>query len=657
MVPPPRPRSPRAALRAAALLLAAVTCAAAAPATASAPTTAPAAAPAAAPAVAVARLAGDDRVGTALAVARDRFPGGRGAAVLARSDDFADALAGAALADHVDGPLLLTGRAALDPRVGADLAAGLAPGSTVWLLGAGAALDDGVARAVEALGLRAQRLAGADRYATAAAVAAHVGRDGSPTCDAVLATGRAFADGAAASGHLSGDRPLLYTDGDRLPAATAAALASCAGAGEVTAVGGPAAAALAATALPAGQRSTAVAGRDRYETAALLLAHSRQRSGAGGPVVLTTGEDYADPLVGGTYGHPVLLTGRSGLPASAARALWALRGTVGAVLVVGGEASVPPDVARAAVDALTTEPAPEPAPEPAAPGTAAGPGAGPEQLRASWEAAWRTGDHEVLRAWFEAQRFGPDAVTGTHPGGAVRTQADADAMRGKRVTGATTVDGDVTITGVFFDGARVDVVGGDVTFSDVLHDARGSTASPAHLRVFEGRDRPVRVHFDRVEVRNGQDGVQTAATATTAEFVYVHSVAPSTGDLQGDRTHQDGWQHMRGTLDVQRSFVDYRGARTSVVMLKPDHGDVPSARINRTVLQGGGPILFHVHDAGTRTLGRVDLSRNLVAGTPGRTLASVWQVSPRVVEELRAQTVTASPGGQVLAIRDAAKLP
>ena len=305
------------------------------------------------------RRSGEDRVATALAVTRDRDADrnlygapAKPSVVLASADAYADALAATALADRYGAPLLLTGRDALDPRVAAELADHLPAGSTVRLLGGDAALSPAVAAAVTAGGWRAERVAGADRYATAAAVAALSDTDPS-RCDVIVSTGTDFADGAAAAAASRADRPLLFTDGDRLPPATAAALEACAGgaggAGTLTAVGGPAARAAASLGGAAASLAVTVAsGGDRYATAAALAPEGA----ADGWVVLTTGEDFPDALVGGTYGVPVLLTRADVLPEAARAALSERRGRVRHLVVVGGSRAVSDGVLRAAADLL-----------------------------------------------------------------------------------------------------------------------------------------------------------------------------------------------------------------------------------------------------------------------------------------------------------------
>ncbi len=306
------------------------------------------------------RIAGADRVGTALAAAAALAPEGStpaSAAVVAGSDDFADAMVGAPLSRAVEGPLLLSGREGLDPRTGDGLRRLLAPGATVHLLGGTEALDRQVERDVLALGFTVRRLSGADRYQTAAATSEEVAARSGGRCEPVLATGRGFADSASASGLLASEgRTLLFTDGDQLPASTVASLTRCLPGlrGQVTAVGGPAAAAVegAALATAAGLRTSSLVGSDRYETSVAVWSSQTERSEQVDGVVLASGNSFADALVGGTFRMPVLLTAPSGLPDVVRDAL--RRRPPDRLVVIGGRAALPDRVAAAAEEASKT---------------------------------------------------------------------------------------------------------------------------------------------------------------------------------------------------------------------------------------------------------------------------------------------------------------
>ena len=289
----------------------------------------------------VGRVAGADRVATAAAVAVDSFPsGGAGAVVLARADDYPDALVGAPLAAARNAPLLLTQGASL-PKATADaLATVLAKGSTVYVLGGSKAVPDSVATQLSDLGYQVTRYAGADRYATAVAVADALGDPGV----VLLATGANFPDALAAgpaAAHVQG--VVLLTDGGSMPAATNAYLAGHAA--TVYAVGGPAA--------KADPDATAVVGADRYATAADLAA----RLFAGPTLVgLATGTSFPDALSGGAQlaraGGPLLLATPTGLPAATSGYLAAVKTGLTAVHLFGGTNALTDNVTTQLKNAL-----------------------------------------------------------------------------------------------------------------------------------------------------------------------------------------------------------------------------------------------------------------------------------------------------------------
>ncbi|HEV2088234.1 MAG TPA: pullulanase-type alpha-1,6-glucosidase, partial [Cryptosporangiaceae bacterium] len=126
------------------------------------------------PEASVERVAGDDRVETAIAVSAREFPDGADQVVLARSDAYPDALAGGPLAAALGAPVLLTAGDALDARVAAELDR-LDP-ARITLVGGTAALSVDVLDAALAHGA-VRRIAGADRFVTAVRIADELGGD------------------------------------------------------------------------------------------------------------------------------------------------------------------------------------------------------------------------------------------------------------------------------------------------------------------------------------------------------------------------------------------------------------------------------------------------------------------------------------------------
>ncbi len=190
-------------------------------------------------AVSVERVAGAERTATAAALSRLASPDSD-TAVITGGGDFADAVSGGPLAAGGTrrAPLLLVGR----DHVPAPTAEALLVRSLrrVLVLGGAASVGDGVLDELRALtGAEVTRVAGGDRFATAAAASA----EGSPAgaAEVVLATGRAFPDTlAAGAAAAAGDGPLLLTEPDALPHVVAEELRRLRPR-RVTVVGGPAA--------------------------------------------------------------------------------------------------------------------------------------------------------------------------------------------------------------------------------------------------------------------------------------------------------------------------------------------------------------------------------------------------------------------------------
>lgn len=155
----------------------------------------------------VRRIAGDGRFDTAALIARE-VGAPDGEAVVASGGSFADALAAAPLAAAQGMPILLTAHDALPADTEAALAA-LGVSRTLVVGGTQA-----VAEAVAA-GLPApRRVAGADRYATAAAVAALLLQRGGSASTVAVSTGRNYPDALAAGPLAATTRgPLLLVDG------------------------------------------------------------------------------------------------------------------------------------------------------------------------------------------------------------------------------------------------------------------------------------------------------------------------------------------------------------------------------------------------------------------------------------------------------------
>lgn len=292
------------------------------------------------------RLSGGDRYATAIAIARDAFPAGCATAVLATGAGFADALAASGLAGALGGPVLLTPRAGLP----AGLVSALGPGGLgvrdVVIVGGTAAVSPAVESALRGAGFGVTRLAGANRYETAAAVARRVvALEGAAFGGSVfVARGDGFADAlAAAPLAYAGRGPILLTAPTALPPSTRSAIAAVGATGAVV-IGGTAAVSP-AVAGQLGVPVTRVAGADRFTTASALASHAFGRGWTDfGYVGFAKGADYPDGLTGGAAagvrGGVLLLTDTSRLPGVTADALISHRADLQGGAVYGGPNAV-----------------------------------------------------------------------------------------------------------------------------------------------------------------------------------------------------------------------------------------------------------------------------------------------------------------------------
>lgn len=290
------------------------------------------------------RLYGADRIGTAVAISRERFQSIAplsSSVVIANAYGFADALAGSTLAGVLGCPVLLTPADSLPTSVSDEIKR--LGAKTVYVLGGTAAINNSVLTAVSALGATPVRVSGADRVATAAAVArkaAELAPDmpipTQTSSVAFVVNSKNFPDALAASPMAAyNGAPVLLTPADSLDSRVAAVLNDPdMGITDVVVVGGAAVvsnnvATQLATALGGSSHVRRIAGANRYETArdfavwATGVQTNTARVGTSAdPDALATldfarigvacGTNFPDALAGGVFcglaGSPILLT-------------------------------------------------------------------------------------------------------------------------------------------------------------------------------------------------------------------------------------------------------------------------------------------------------------------------------------------------------------
>ena len=261
---------------------------------------------------------GPDAIGTAITVSQAEFParGSAKAVVLARSDFFSDALAGGPLAAKIDGPLLITPGDSISPpfgldaRVLAEIERVLPAGGKVYVLGGPQALSPSIDEQLSTAGYVVQRVAGANEFATAVAIANQLGNPST----IFEATGLNFPDAlAAVPAAIHADGAILLTNGTTQAPETATDLAAHPPATRYV-IGGP----LAAYQDPA---ATPVYGADEFGTSAAVATRFFPHASIFG---VATGLNYPDALTGGVY----MATG----------------GRLGPVLLVTTHAPLPPTI-------------------------------------------------------------------------------------------------------------------------------------------------------------------------------------------------------------------------------------------------------------------------------------------------------------------------
>ena len=288
----------------------------------------------------VTRLWGADRYETAAAISAANFDPGVSVVYIATGANFPDALAGGPVAAFNEGPVLLVETGSIPAATATELTR-LGPASIV-ILGGPAAVSDAVATALAGYTSGSvTRLAGADRYETAAAISAANIDPG--VAIAYIATGANFPDALAGGpvAALNGG-PVLLVQTDTIPAATATELTRL-GPANIVILGGTAVVSDAVATALAGYTSgsvTRLAGADRYETAAAISAANFDPGVS--VAYIATGANFPDALAGGPVaalnGAPVLLVQADAIPAATATELTRLGPTN--IVILGGPAVV-----------------------------------------------------------------------------------------------------------------------------------------------------------------------------------------------------------------------------------------------------------------------------------------------------------------------------
>lgn len=304
------------------------------------------------------RIAGDDRYATAAAVGLDRWSNVSDTFV-ANGSDPSDALAAAFGSGLHGSPVFLTERDKL-PQKTLDALRGV-QSYRVHVLGGPSAVSDGVIATLRSNGFEVDRLAGADRYGTAVAVAksggtAIIGSWGSEGRTALVANGSrpfdALAAGPLAAGQLF---PILLVQRSTVPKATSDAFRDLA-IKHVVVLGGTAAVSddVVNSIKASGITVRRVAGADRMESAVAVADLLGEFGYTPKRASLVSATLFADALGAGPWGAPdapVLLCQSASFCGTATNK-WARTNSLDEIVVMGGTNAVS-DVAAMEVAAGT----------------------------------------------------------------------------------------------------------------------------------------------------------------------------------------------------------------------------------------------------------------------------------------------------------------
>lgn len=307
-----------------------------------------------------ARVAGTDRFETAARIANLTYDQAD-VAVVVTGRKFPDALAASYIARLLAGPILLVEPDGVPPSTLATLEdLGV---QTVMILGGTGAVGDEVEQQLQAEGYALERVAGENRYETAAAVATRYGAQHVGTLDgdrtAILATGWNFPD-ALSGGPLAAraNLPLLLTPQSGTLPVVDKALADL-GIERVVILGGPNAVshAVAQSYQNKGYTVERLAGDDRLETAAVVADNAISRFGFSEEnVLLARGDEFPDALTASVHGAavaaPIVLTRTPDVLGGPSEAwLGAHCPNIGVIRALGGPGAVAESTLGAAIHA------------------------------------------------------------------------------------------------------------------------------------------------------------------------------------------------------------------------------------------------------------------------------------------------------------------
>jgi N-acetylmuramoyl-L-alanine amidase len=255
------------------------------------------------------RLAGQDRIETALRIAQKGWSTAE-TVMLCEYADYADSIAASPFAALLDAPILLTEGKTLDPRVAEEMKR--LNVKNVVLLGGTGCLQPSIEEDLNAQSWRWERIGGADRYETSVLLAKKIGGDA-----IILANGDDFPDALSAASFAGIRRiPIILTSKVMPP--SVAEYCRDTQPQHIIVIGGEGVVPTEELASHQLTIETRLGGRDRFETNAKVVAHM---SGVveSNDLFIASGMSFPDAVAGASLTSklkaPLLLTEKEDIPA------------------------------------------------------------------------------------------------------------------------------------------------------------------------------------------------------------------------------------------------------------------------------------------------------------------------------------------------------
>lgn len=288
------------------------------------------------------RISAPDRYATSGAVGEKLFPN-PSRIFIASGRDYPDALSGGAFSAINGSPLYLVGdglSAAVRERLEAS------PNAEVVILGGEGSVSADVLAQVDSIVGGVSRLAGADRYATSAAISQAAFPAGNSLV--VVASGEGYADAlAGAPAAAYNNAPVLLVRPDSVPASIASELERLDPETIIVLGGTSTVSTEAATALGQWGQVERIAGANRWQTSAMIANELFPRTV--GAVVIASGDQFPDALSAsaatGSLRAPLLLVSQEAADSSVQAQIRALNPE--RLVIVGGTGSVSEGVLQA----------------------------------------------------------------------------------------------------------------------------------------------------------------------------------------------------------------------------------------------------------------------------------------------------------------------